>query len=437
MPSSTRVSVLIPAYNIASYVPDALESVLAQTHTNLEVIVINNGSEDNTAQVLKPYQDRVHIETFVENQGIAGAYNRGLEVATGDYIACLDGDDYYIYPQRIADQAAILDENPDAEIVCSGWQKVHEDGALQQEFRPWEQWPEFDPANWLMNAPFVLQAMLIRREMFTRVGNFKPRYSIAAGNYISLRMVALGARVAWYRQVTAAHRFRENSISQVQIPQQIEAEINSRIELFALDEVPPHIKAVETQAMVGHSIICIGRLFRAGYSAAEAALYVQIVVDHMPKSGIMAACNALTQLCFNLDHEALTEDNWHGMLDTLSESLPQTIDGVETRAFLRWWQQVWWVYADNLYRHPLSSDEHRRTALEHLHKYDASQVQGFAKAALKASPWALSDSSLRQFARDINQPGFVRRAYRMLIPARMRQGGVRTTLQALAGFLRG
>jgi glycosyltransferase involved in cell wall biosynthesis len=82
-----RVSVIIPAYNIATYITEAVESVLAQTYPNLEVIVINNGSEDNTAEVLQPYRDRIRYEHFVENQGIAGAYNRGLEVASGDYIA--------------------------------------------------------------------------------------------------------------------------------------------------------------------------------------------------------------------------------------------------------------------------------------------------------------------------------------------------------------
>lgn len=91
-----KISIIIPAYNIAPYLPRCLDSVLAQTYSNLEIIVVDDGSTDNTKKVISEYaqKDSRIVPVYKENTGVSDTRNKGLDIATGDYIGFVDGDDY-------------------------------------------------------------------------------------------------------------------------------------------------------------------------------------------------------------------------------------------------------------------------------------------------------------------------------------------------------
>ncbi|MEE1282579.1 MAG: glycosyltransferase [Acutalibacteraceae bacterium] len=91
-----KISIVIPAYNIAPYLPRCLDSVLSQTYENLEIIVVDDGSTDNTAEVIQEYvkRDSRIVPIYKENTGVSDTRNKGLDIATGDYIGFVDGDDY-------------------------------------------------------------------------------------------------------------------------------------------------------------------------------------------------------------------------------------------------------------------------------------------------------------------------------------------------------
>jgi glycosyltransferase involved in cell wall biosynthesis len=109
------VSVVIPTYNRGAMVTAAVGSVLAQTIGNVEIIVVDDGSTDDTARLLAPYLDRiVYIRT--DNRGIARARNTGMQAAQGDYIAWLDNDDLY-RPFKLALQCGLLDRHPEVGMV--------------------------------------------------------------------------------------------------------------------------------------------------------------------------------------------------------------------------------------------------------------------------------------------------------------------------------
>lgn len=93
---SNLISVIVPAYNIAEYLPRCLDSILNQTYSNLEVIVISDGSTDGTDNVIKEYaeKDSRVVPVFKENSGVSDTRNKGLDIAKGDYIGFVDGDDY-------------------------------------------------------------------------------------------------------------------------------------------------------------------------------------------------------------------------------------------------------------------------------------------------------------------------------------------------------
>lgn len=114
---STRlISVIMPAYNGEKYIIQAIESVLAQTHQNWELIVVDDGSADGTAGRIGSFTDPRIAYIFQENRGQAAALNRGLEAARGDYITTLDVDDWYTR-DSLGRRADFLDAQPEYDVV--------------------------------------------------------------------------------------------------------------------------------------------------------------------------------------------------------------------------------------------------------------------------------------------------------------------------------
>lgn len=117
MADSASISVIIPSYNSARWVAEAVESVLAQTLKPAQVIVVDDGSKDDTARVLKPYVDRGAIEyVFQENCGVAAARNTGIRRATGELIAFLDSDDIW-HTRKLELQHQVLASSPEIGVL--------------------------------------------------------------------------------------------------------------------------------------------------------------------------------------------------------------------------------------------------------------------------------------------------------------------------------
>lgn len=122
--NSIKISVIVPCYNIKEYLPRCIESILAQTYRNLEVILISDGSTDGTDEVIKEYanKDSRIVPIFKKNSGVSDTRNKGLDIATGDYIGFVDGDDY-IEPEMYETLLKNAIEN-DADISHCGYQMV-------------------------------------------------------------------------------------------------------------------------------------------------------------------------------------------------------------------------------------------------------------------------------------------------------------------------
>jgi glycosyltransferase involved in cell wall biosynthesis len=118
------ISVVIPAYNSARWIVQTVESVLAQTYRPVEVIVVNDGSTDDTAEVLAPWMDRIRYVRQA-NGGVACARNRGIQEARGGLIAFLDGDDFWL-PHKLAKQWDCLRADPEAGLVHTDTFELYE-----------------------------------------------------------------------------------------------------------------------------------------------------------------------------------------------------------------------------------------------------------------------------------------------------------------------
>ena len=112
-----RISVVIPTYNSGRLVVEAVESALSQTRPPEEVIVVDDGSTDETRQQLSPFLDRIQY-IYQLNQRVAAARNTGLKHATGDVIAFLDADDVW-HPSKLERQLAVLERRPDVGLLAT------------------------------------------------------------------------------------------------------------------------------------------------------------------------------------------------------------------------------------------------------------------------------------------------------------------------------
>jgi len=174
-----KISVLMPTYNDARYLPQALESILAQSYPDFELIVIDDHSTDETPTILAGYarQDsRLRLLRNSTNMGVASALNIGLDAAQGTYIARMDSDDISC-PERFERQVEFLDAHPEVGVVGTQLHFIDED----DHFSPQPAWkPPTSHARilWqlLCGAPFCHPSMMMRTDCLRAVGGYDPAY---------------------------------------------------------------------------------------------------------------------------------------------------------------------------------------------------------------------------------------------------------------------
>lgn len=169
-PSATTplVSILMPVYNGERYLRAAIDSMLAQTLTDFELIAINDASSDSSAAILASYADaRLRVLTQDINTGIVGALNNGLTAARGRYIARMDADDIS-YPQRLAKQTAVMEAHPEIGLLGS-WIRGFGDVRRSYVHRYPQQHDEIR-ALMLFENPFAHSTVMFRRTLLTEHG---------------------------------------------------------------------------------------------------------------------------------------------------------------------------------------------------------------------------------------------------------------------------
>ena len=167
------VSIIMPAYNVAPYVGAAIQSALAQTFTDFELIVVDDGSKDNTAEIVRELAGADERVRLVQqpNRGLAGARNTALRAARGDFFALLDSDDTW-EPEFLAAQVAILDARPDVDIVTgNGW---YLDGPRHGQLARPSPDPRPDPnlVSIIGDEWSVFIMSVFRRRVYTGIGPF-------------------------------------------------------------------------------------------------------------------------------------------------------------------------------------------------------------------------------------------------------------------------
>jgi glycosyltransferase involved in cell wall biosynthesis len=202
-----HVSVIIPCYRHAHYLPGAIESALAQTYRNVEVIVVDDGSDDNTAEVAARFGSKIRY-VFRKNGGLAAARNTGAGVAKGDYLKFLDADDHLV-AEQLEWQVTALNGRTDAVSVTAlrGYQE--EDPSRVFDIPPVRAFlPDF------LNQPDSgVHAFLFPTVLFRAAGGFREELRIAEDWDFFCRLGKLRPVVVPDERVGAYYRFRAGSMS--------------------------------------------------------------------------------------------------------------------------------------------------------------------------------------------------------------------------------
>lgn len=214
-----KVSVLIKSYNHAAYVRRTIESVLGQSFQDFEIVVTDDASTDETADVVRSYKDtRIKLEVSPVNLGISGAMNATIARARGRYLAILNSDDWAL-PDRLRRQAAFLDGAGDVSLVFGLPRFVGENDQWIEgsfDFTVPLRFPNMSRAMWLwyffyhgncLSAPTAM----IRREAYRAVGPYDRRLTNLQDMDMWIRMLVAGHEIHLLDEEVTAVRIRDNN----------------------------------------------------------------------------------------------------------------------------------------------------------------------------------------------------------------------------------
>jgi glycosyltransferase involved in cell wall biosynthesis len=209
------VSVVMPVYNIESYVEESIHSILSQTYSNFEFIIINDGSIDNTANIVKNVHDnRIIFIDSSENKGNYNRRNEGCRLAKGKYICVMDGDDV-ASPARIEKQVEIMEN--DSLLSAHGTAFTFPNGYICRK-----------PSDYnlikvllLFNNMFLHPSLIVRKEVMEVVGYYDEKYYYSS-DYDLVCKIALQGKIVNIPDILMKYRVHEKQISSAHYAKQTE-----------------------------------------------------------------------------------------------------------------------------------------------------------------------------------------------------------------------
>lgn len=272
------VSAVIPTYNYARYVAGAVESVLAQSFDDLEIVVVDDGSTDETADTLHPFLDRIRY-IRQEHRGLAAARNTGIRVARGPYVAFLDSDDLWL-PEKVSVQSARLDDDPAVGLVYG-------EAALFAETSPgtatlhsyWAHHPSGKILPWLVRQNVVPSPTpMVRRELFDQVGPFDETLSACEDWDMWIR-IAQVSEFAYVDRVLAKYRVHAANMS-LDYERMMTNGLRVLEKAFSSPNLSPEIKRLRRSIISRrHADYALGCFYEGRYAQARRSVIRAVTLD--------------------------------------------------------------------------------------------------------------------------------------------------------------
>lgn len=213
MPNPT-ISVIMPAYNAEKYINEAIDSILAQTFTDFEFIIIDDGSTDSTCAIVESYSDsRIRFFKNEHNLGVAATLNRGLDLARGEYIARMDADDISL-PTRFEKQAAYMDEHQDI-VVCGTAYCMFGENISEQVIECTTDWRKAKAE--LLFSPCVAHpSVMIRKKILENNSlRYEEKYE-GTEDYVLWWRIAQYGKIAALQNILLKYRIHNEQITEIQ-----------------------------------------------------------------------------------------------------------------------------------------------------------------------------------------------------------------------------
>jgi len=288
-----RVSVVIPVHNGARYISETIDSVLAQTFADWELLVVDDGSTDETRRVLARYGPAVRC-LAQPNRGPGAARNAGLRVASGKYIVFLDADDRW-RPDFLERAVATLDGLDDPFIgVCTGWVAIDAAGALLPHTQTSRSGPlRLD--DFVFGNRVLLQVVLLQRKVVLDVGGFDEDIRGMEDWDLWIRLTAARGQLLALDQCLAEYRMHDASLSH-HVDHMRHGRLRTLEKLFARADLPPPLAALRPAALAWALVLSAAQMFAAGRSdealadvCHAAALHPAVLADRSTHYALICA----------------------------------------------------------------------------------------------------------------------------------------------------
>lgn len=277
-PSKPLVSIIIPCYNTVRFVEETIRSALAQTYENIEVIVINDGSTDNSEEVILSVKDaRIHY-VYQENKGLSAARNTGIKKAKGDFLTFLDADDLLL-PNKTKIQIEYFSKHPSLDMVTCNFIRTNESGKhLYSITKPNK---KIKLADFLKGNQIHVPSALIRKEMIAKTGFFDMTLK-AAEDYDYWSRIALNkGEIFHLSQALCTYRLLDDAMT-ANAPRQTEMLLKVVKKNFSSSLLPDSLKYLETKAQTDTLITGAARCFVLDFFK-EGKEYLKQALDLNPQ----------------------------------------------------------------------------------------------------------------------------------------------------------
>jgi glycosyltransferase involved in cell wall biosynthesis len=272
------VSIVIPAYNHARYLSEAIDSVLNQDYPNVELIVLNDGSTDETAEILRGYGDRFFWESH-KNMGQANTLNKGWRMAKGEILAYLSADDI-VFPKAVSTCVACLQANADAVLCYPDFDLIDPESRVVRHIVA----PEYsykEMVTKFISAPSA--GAFFRRSAYAKAGEWDPVLRHSPDYEYWLRL-GLHGRFIHVRANLAAFRVHEGSQSFAQTTaERAEEAIRIIDKYYRLPDLPAEIVTAKNQSFASANMLVAQLHLRSG-RYKEAASRIKQAIFLSPKA---------------------------------------------------------------------------------------------------------------------------------------------------------
>ena len=343
--NAPEVSIIVVTYNRAHTLRQCLDSILMQTYSSKEILVVDDGSTDDTAQIVRAYGEKILYHPL-EHQGLSRARNSALALARGKWIAYLDSDDYYLYPDVIRDYLGRFQEDRGLVAVSSGWRIVDDAGRTLADVTPWTDAPEFDLESCLIWKPTIISSKMFRREALEGANGFDPVFESGMDTDLIFRLLLSSKRIGWLRKITYCYRQSADAMLR-NAPRQAKFLRRAVDAVFASPKLPSSLRGKESKIRYGTELWLAWYLWSRGFAAEATAALIQARSLHREAAFIQAKnwWRAFQENSNRTGSRNISQSDFLAVAlpaFTLSANGQQQLEDL-----LDWWWTVWSRYAEN------------------------------------------------------------------------------------------